>query len=134
MRGRDEENSMTILIVEDDADIRELIKIFLEADGFSVNLAGDGLDAFEELQAGPRPALILLDLMMPRMDGEQFMKQFRASRFADIPVIIMSGHSAAEKKAEELNAAFCLMKPVEVDELLKTVRQFALSGVKNDVA
>ena len=125
---------MTILIVEDDADIRELMKIFLEADGYRVNLAADGLDAFEELQSGPRPALILLDLMMPRMDGEQFLKKLRGSRFADVPVIIMSGHSAAEKKAGELNAASCLMKPVEVDQLLKTVRQFALSGLKNDVA
>ena len=125
---------MTILIVEDDADIRELMKIFLEADGYRVNVATDGLDALEELQRGPRPALILLDLMMPRMDGEQFLKQMRAGRYADIPVVIMSGHPAAEKKAEELNAAFCLLKPVEVDELLKTVRQFALAGLRNDVA
>jgi len=125
---------MTILIVEDDADIRQLMKIFLEADGHRVKLAADGLGAFEELKAGPRPELILLDLMMPRMDGEQFLKKLRGSRFADVPVIIMSGHSAAEKKAGELNAAYCLMKPVEVDQLLKTVRRFALSGFKNDVA
>jgi len=125
---------MTILIVEDDADIRELMKIFLEADGHRVNLAADGLGAFEELNAGPRPELILLDLMMPRMDGEQFLKRLRGSRFADVPVIIMSGHSAAEKKAVELKAACCLMKPVEVDQLLKTVKRFGLSGLKNDVA
>lgn len=125
---------MTILIVEDDADIRELMKIFLEADGHRVNLAADGLGAFEELNAGPRPELILLDLMMPRMDGEQFLKRLRGSRFADVPVIIMSGHSAAEKKAVELKAASCLMKPVEVDQLLKTVKRFGLSGLKNDVA
>ena len=125
---------MTILIVEDDSDIRELMKIFLEADGHRVKLAADGLGAFEELNAGPRPQLILLDLMMPRMDGEQFLKQLRGSRFANVPVVIMSGHSAAEKKAAELKAASCLMKPVEVDQLLKTVRLFALPGLKNDVA
>ncbi len=125
---------MTILIVEDDADIRELMKIFLEADGYGVNLAADGLGAFEELNAGLRPALILLDLIMPRMDGEQFLRQLRGSRFANIPVIVISGHSAAEKKAQELNATSCLMKPVEVDQLLKTVRQFALAAVKNDAA
>src|SRR5207247_5377100 len=126
--------SMTILIVEDDADIRELMKIFLEADGYRVNLAADGLDAFEQLNAGPRPALIILDLMMPRMDGEQFLEQLRGGCYANIPVIIMSGHNAAELKTEELRAAYCLMKPVEVDQLLKTVRQFTLSGLKNDVA
>ncbi len=124
---------MTILIVEDDADIRELMKIFLEADGYRVSVAADGLEAIEELQRGPRPALILLDLMMPRMDGEQFLKQMRASRYADVPVVIMSGHTAAEKKAAELKAALCWLKPVEVDELLKTVRQFALAGIRNDV-
>src|SRR2546427_12110035 len=132
MQGRYEENIRTILIVEDDADIRELMKIFLEADGYRVNLAADGLDAFEELRAGPRPALILLDLMMPRMDGEHFLERLRGSRFANIPVIIMSGHCAAERKAEELSVVQCLMKPVEVDQLLKTVRQFVLSGLKND--
>ncbi len=125
---------MTILIVEDDADIRQLMKIFLEADGYRVHLAADGVDAFQELSAGQRPALILLDLMMPHMDGEQFLKQLRSSRFADIPVVIMSGHSAAEKKAGELNAASCLMKPVEVDQLLKTIRQFAPAGLKDDAA
>ncbi len=72
--------------------------------------------------------------MMPHMDGEQFLKQLRSSRFADIPVVIMSGHSAAEKKAGELNAASCLMKPVEVDQLLKTIRQFAPAGLKDDAA
>jgi CheY-like chemotaxis protein len=125
---------MRILIVEDDADIRELMKIFLEADGYRVDLAADGLEALEELEAGPRPALILLDLMMPRMDGEQFMKQLQASGFARIPVVIMSGHSAAKRKAEELKAASCLMKPFEADDLLKTVRRFTRNGLKNDAA
>lgn len=114
----------TILIVEDDADIRELMKIFLEGDGYRVEIAADGIDAFEKLQTGHRPALILLDLMMPRMDGEQFMKHMATSRFAKIPVIIISGHCAVRKLARDLNAAGFLMKPVEFNELLRTVRRF----------
>jgi two-component system chemotaxis response regulator CheY len=127
-------NTTTVLIVEDDADIREVMKIFLEANGYCVNVAADGLEALEQLRAGLRPELILLDLMMPRLDGEQFLKQFRVSRFGDIPVVIMSGHSAAEKKALEFKAAACLLKPVEGEQLLTTVRLLALSTSKNDVA
>jgi CheY-like chemotaxis protein len=118
-------NSPTVLIVEDDADIRDLMKIFLEADGYSVDVAGDGVDAFEHLHAGTKPALILLDLMMPRMDGEQFMKEVRSTPFSKIPIVIISGHCLGPKKARELNAACCLTKPVEFSELLKTVRRFA---------
>jgi CheY-like chemotaxis protein len=127
-------NKTTVLIVEDDADIREVMKIFLEADGYHVNIAADGFDALEQLKAGLPPALILLDLMMPRMDGEQFLKQLRASRFGDIPVVIMSGHSSAERKALELKADYCLLKPVEAEQLLTIVRRFALSVPKNDAA
>ena len=118
-------SSPTIMIIEDDADIRELMKIVLEADGYSVDVAGDGIDAFDHLKAGTKPTLILLDLMMPRMDGEQFMKEVRSTRFSKIPVVIISGHCLGPKKARELEAASCLTKPVEFSELLKTVRRFA---------
>jgi two-component system, chemotaxis family, chemotaxis protein CheY len=127
-------HSSTILIVEDDADIREVMKIFLEADGYEVNVAADGLDALEQLKAGLSPDLILLDLMMPRLDGEQFVKQLRASRFANnVPVVLVSGCSSAERKAIELNAAYCLKKPVEAEQLLMTVRRFTLAQ-KDDAA
>src|SRR5215475_7969919 len=98
-------NTPSVLIVEDDADIRELLQICLEADGYRVNSAADGLEALQQLQAGKRPALILLDLLTPRMDGEEFLQQMRASPFASIPVVIMSGHNASAKKAQELKVA-----------------------------
>ena len=119
-------NSKTaVLVIDDDADIRELMKILLEADGYQVNVAADGAEALEQLQTGARPALILLDLMMPQMDGEQFLKRIHSGRFAKVPVVILSGHSGGKKKAEQLKAASCLPKPVELDELLKTVHRFA---------
>jgi CheY-like chemotaxis protein len=126
-------NTSTVLIVEDDEDIRELMKILLEGDGYQVNVAVDGLDAFEQLQTGARPTLILLDLMMPRMDGEQFLKQIHSSRFSNTPVIIMSGHNATQKKADEHDVACWLMKPVELDDLLKAVRRFAPSDQWNSL-
>jgi CheY-like chemotaxis protein len=118
-------NGATIMIVDDDADIRALMKIFLEADGYSVDLAADGCDALEHLRNGAQPVLILLDLMMPRMDGAQFLKQIRSTRFAKTPVVIMSGHNTAQKEAVELGATSCLPKPVELVDLLKTVHRFA---------
>jgi CheY-like chemotaxis protein len=124
----------TIMIVDDDPDIRELMKIFLEGDGYHVDLAADGIDALEQLRAGSHPALILLDLMMPRMDGEQFMKEIRGTRYAQIPIVVISGHSAVRSKTREFEAASFLMKPVEFNELLKAVRRFAPARPHDEAA
>jgi len=118
------------MVIDDDEDIREVLRLFLEIDGYRVTTATDGLDALEQLKACERPSLILLDLMMPRMDGERFMKTLRAGAFADIPVVIMSGYREAGDKAKELDGNSCLMKPVEFDELMSTVHRL----VKHDPA
>ena len=114
--------STTILIVDDDADIRDMMKLFLETDGYQVIAAADGQDALEQLQR-VRPGVIVLDLTMPDMDGEEFLQRMRATRFARTPVIIMSGRDSSQDKAQELHAAACVKKPVDLDELLKTIRQ-----------
>jgi CheY-like chemotaxis protein len=113
-----------LMIVDDDEDIREVAKLLLEAEGHRVATAADGLDAWQQLEVGVSPSIILLDLMMPRMDGEQFLHTLRASARATIPVVIMSGHSACAAKARELRADGCLTKPFELDELVETVRRF----------
>ncbi len=114
-----------VMIVDDDEDIREIAKLLLEGEGHCVATAADGLDAWQQLEGGESPSLILLDLMMPRMDGEQFLHALRASPRAAIPVVIMSGHNAASVKARELTANGCLTKPIELEELFETVRRFA---------
>jgi CheY-like chemotaxis protein len=125
-------HNTTILVVEDDADIAELIQLILERSGYSVRIATDGLDALQQLRTGLEPDLILLDLMMPRMDGEQFLKRMRGDHHPDIPVVILSGHVSAHAKARELHAACCLMKPVESNDLLLAVKQFALAHSHKD--
>jgi CheY-like chemotaxis protein len=127
------QNDELILIVDDDEDIRELLSLVLEAAGYRVKGAVDGLDALEQIQEGELPGLILLDLMMPRMDGQHFLKKLR-SLFPEAVVIIMSGHAAAQKIADEFKATCCLAKPVELDDLLNTVKRFALAHPKRDVA
>ena len=118
----------SVMVVDDDEDIREIVKLSLEAGGYRVITAVDGLEAWQHLSASALPSMILLDLMMPQMDGEEFLKTLRASQQASIPVVIMSGHSASNQKAETLGANGCLTKPVDLDELLGTVRRVVLSN------
>jgi chemosensory pili system protein ChpA (sensor histidine kinase/response regulator) len=115
-----------IMIVDDDEDIRDVVGMLLQLEGFQVATAKDGLDALEKLQAGLRPALVLLDMMMPRMDGETLLTTLRADpELARQPVAVMSGHHAARQKALELGASGCLVKPVELEDLLRLVHRFA---------
>jgi CheY-like chemotaxis protein len=120
--------SPLLLVIDDDEDIRDVLRVLLEGDGYRVTTAGDGLEAWQELKTNERPSLIILDWMMPRMDGEGFMNTLRSSPFADIPVVIMSGQKEATNKDKELRGNLCLLKPVELDDLLSAVHRFA----KND--
>ena len=116
--------SKTVLVVEDDDDIREVMQEALSSEGFHVDVAKDGLDALGKLDDGGGRPLILLDMMMPKMDGEAFLKALRGRpALADAPVVVISGNAAAREKANSLHAAACLVKPFELDELLGVVRR-----------
>jgi DNA-binding response OmpR family regulator len=125
-------NRAPILIIEDDEDIRELLTVLLEAEGYSVNVAADGLQARDKLLTAGRPALIILDWMMPCVDGEQFLTELRAGPFADTPVVVLSGNEAAQEKARRLKAE-CLKKPVEFEELAELLNHL-LFGSRHDAA
>jgi CheY-like chemotaxis protein len=114
-----------VLVVDDDEDIRELLALLLEANGAVVAVAADGVDALEALDGdGHTPALILLDLMMPRMDGQEFLTRLRAGPYRDVPVVLISGHLGSASKAKELGADGWLGKPLHYDELLSVVDRF----------
>ena len=113
-----------VLVVEDDDDIREVMQDVLASEGFRVDVARDGFDALDKLDVGVSPPVILLDMMMPNMDGETFLKIMRDKPgLANAPVIIVSGNAAARDKALKLHAAACLVKPFELEELLSLVRR-----------
>jgi chemosensory pili system protein ChpA (sensor histidine kinase/response regulator) len=115
-----------VLVVEDDDDIREVLEQLLATEGFRVEVAKDGLDAVEKLRAIPGTSVILLDMMMPNMDGESFLAVLRGTpALADIPVVVISGDASARDRANELRAAACLVKPFEIEELLGVVHRFA---------
>jgi len=115
--------SATVLIVEDDNDTREMLGRFLELEGYTVETAENGKRALERLGSGVGACVILLDLMMPVMDGWQFrQEQIRDATLADIPVIVVS--AAGRERLEKIHADAYLSKPVDLDELLGCVTQF----------
>ena len=112
--------SGTVLIVEDDPDTREMLGRFLELEGYEVETAANGKQALDRLEAGARARVIVLDLMMPIMDGWQFRKeQIRREHIAGIPVIVVS--AAGRDRISQIDADAYLSKPVDLDELLTCV-------------
>jgi CheY-like chemotaxis protein len=111
-----------VFIVEDDADTREMLCRFLELEGFHVESAPNGKLALERLNAGAPACVILLDLMMPVMDGWQFRReQVAMANLAQIPVIVVS--AAGRDRLEQIEANAILSKPVDLDELLQRVTE-----------
>ena len=112
-----------VLIVEDNEVTRDVMALILESDGYQVSTAANGRSALERLRGGDRPCVILLDLMMPVMDGWQFREEQRRDRaLADIPVVVCTAAGEAAQKAA-LGVADLLSKPVEADDLLAAVRR-----------
>jgi CheY-like chemotaxis protein len=115
----------TVLLVEDDHDVRETIAEVLTDAGYVVVTAVDGQQALDHLRGGLRPFVILLDLMMPGMNGYEFRDVQRAEAgLADIPVIVLTADRLIEQKARDLGAAAYLKKPTPLDELLATLERF----------
>ena len=115
--------SATVFIIEDDLDTREMLGRFLQLEGYQVESAENGKLALERLGSGVRACVILLDLMMPVMDGWQFrQEQVRNAALADIPVIVVS--AAGRERIQKIDANAYLSKPVDLEELLGCVTQF----------
>lgn len=112
-----------LLIVEDDADVREALCDVLEDSGYRCAAACNGREALERLRLGePPPRAILLDLMMPVMNGWQFRAaQLAESALAPIPVIVLTAVGDIEEKAREMGTRHALSKPVNLPKLLETL-------------
>ena len=109
-----------ILLVEDDDILRGAMKMVLEWEGYRVACAADGRQALDFLRAGGRPSLILLDVMLPGLDGWQFRQQQRRDpELAKVPVVVVSVLDAAECP----EAAAHVRKPFAAEELLEAVRR-----------
>jgi CheY-like chemotaxis protein len=113
----------SILIVEDDPSIRECLSELLLAEGYPVVLAADGAEALEKLATISRPTLVLLDLMMPRMDGWQVLKIMREQdHLAPVPVIITSATADARTGLHGANEI--IKKPYDFNALLGLIAKY----------
>jgi CheY-like chemotaxis protein len=120
----DRQAGKTILVVEDDMATREALAMILSAEGYEVVSAGDGREALASLRGPSRPDLILLDLMMPIMDGWQFRReQAQDPTLSVIPVVVLSADGNVQQKATSLRAAGYLQKPVDLENLLEVIRK-----------
>ena len=108
-----------MLVVDDDPDIRELLFTALEDEGFEVVPAGNGQEALAAMKTF-RPDVIVLDLMMPVMDGWQFAKELR-NRDEEIPLVLLSAARDLKTHAQALSAADIIEKPFDLSELLPKI-------------
>jgi DNA-binding response OmpR family regulator len=119
-----------VLIVEDDVDIREMLAVLLSTHGFYPIAAEDGLEALHLLRtvrhrAPDVPCLVLLDLMMPRLGGNEFRRaQLGDPTVAGVPVAVMSGALDIEQRGQALGAVAILAKPLNFDVLMEVVRRY----------
>jgi DNA-binding response OmpR family regulator len=113
-----------ILVVDDDPDILQFVQMNLELDGFEVELAGGGREALEKAAAAP-PDLMLLDVMMPEIDGLTVLRRMRSDPpTANIPVIVLTARSLAEDRVKglDLGADDYITKPFDLEELISRIR------------
>lgn len=108
----------TVLIVDDDAEWREMLAVALAADGWATHIAANGREALNHLWSSTETCVIVLNLMMPVMDGAPFrLAQLRDRSLAWIPIVVVSGMVDAEQTARQLGAAAMLRKPVDLDRI-----------------
>lgn len=109
-----------ILVVEDNDDVREMMAVTLELEGHTVDTAVNGRDALEKLRTGKKPALILLDLMMPVMNGWELRRALQEDpELRMVPVVVVS--AATGEIVKKTAADAFLPKPVDMDRLLDVV-------------
>ena len=116
----------SILVVDDDEAVRSMMCIVLSVAGYSAEGAADGIEALQRLRTGEPPALIILDLMMPRMDGDAFMRAISADgSLTQIPIAILSGQMNPEVPIPGPQVVARIVKPIELDDLLDVVQRVA---------
>ena len=109
-----------ILVIDDEPMVREAVGRVLSSEGYAVAFAHDGAEAIASLSASP-PDVILLDLMMPGMNGRQFLSALRTDMGLDLPVVVMTAVHGLGQRAISLGATDVVEKPFDVDELLNKV-------------
>src|ERR1051326_7857925 len=114
-----------VLVVDDDPAIRGLVADALRDEGYTVDLAAHGREALEAMRAR-RPATVVLDLMMPVMDGFSFMEACHNEQLCDnVPIVVISAVHDALQRIDEIPVNACVPKPCSLDNLIRTITRFA---------
>jgi DNA-binding response OmpR family regulator len=123
-----------VLVVDDEPTIRELIAEALRESGYEVDTAAHGAEALDLMHRNP-PDAIVLDLMMPRLDGHGFVQLMRLNpRFASVPIVLVTATYGAAKVAESIGVRACVTKPFELDELVAVVHGILSESPRAPVA
>jgi len=112
-----------VLVVDDEASIREVIEMLITIEGCEVRTAANGVDAIELLRSWS-PDLVLLDLTLPGMDGAEVMHAYHATPGPHAPIILMTGWDLPPARATELGASGVIPKPFDLNDLLDIVAGF----------
>ena len=124
-KARPVPESRSILIVEDDSDLREALSAVLRDEGYTVAMAADGREALDRLRRQWRPSLILLDLTMPVMNGWQFRAEQRQDPdLSGIPVVVLSAGDHLAEQMVPLGITDYVRKPIALDHLLRTIERY----------
>lgn len=113
-----------VLVVDDDPAIRGLVADALRDEGYSVDMAAHGREALEAMRVR-RPVTIVLDLMMPVMDGFSFMQACALEQLCnDVPIVVISAVTDALQRVREVPVHACVAKPFDLEDLIRTVARF----------
>ena len=117
--------SSYVLVVDDDPAIRGLVAEALRGEGYVVDVAAHGREALDAMRAN-RPATVILDLMMPVMDGFSFLEACQKEQLcADVPIVVISAVQDLLRRVHEMPVNACIAKPFDLDALVRTVGEYA---------
>jgi CheY-like chemotaxis protein len=114
-----------VLVVDDDADMIEVIELVLQDAGYKTRSALNGQQALDAVASGGMPALIVLDMLMPVMNGWQFAEAFHARYGRDVPIVVATAAEHVRSRSDGIGAVGVLPKPFEVSDLLRVVARHA---------
>jgi two-component system, chemotaxis family, chemotaxis protein CheY len=122
-----------LLVVDDDATIREMLEMVLDSEGYEVVTAPHGAAAFALLDT-IRPNVILLDMKMPIMDGWGFLEQYRRRPGVKVPVVVLTAAQDDSRRASEVGADAYVAKPFAIDELIRVLNRCIAAGASDRAA
>lgn len=114
----------TILVIEDDLFMLDAIRIILESEGYHVIQAENGKKALDILKQDLKPDLILLDMIMPVMNGWDFASAYKQTYENRCPIVVITGASDVAQRAKDIGADAWLSKPYEIEDIIQMVHKF----------